>query len=165
MTRTSFIGLAIVALGLGCTPLSRATSGDKNEFSKEVRQALQDAETMELISLQPERDASADGFHDWKVLGRTKIDGSRERSRIASSVLKGISESDGSVAACFNPRHGIRVVVKEQTIDLVLCFQCSQIKVYRGVGDAKESVLTAKTAEVKLDAILKDAGVPLAKKE
>ena len=38
---------------------------------------------------------------------------------------------DGAFAACFNPRHGIRVKAKDAVFDFVICFECNSVAVFR----------------------------------
>jgi hypothetical protein len=70
--------------------------------------------------------------------------------------------NDGRVAACFNPRHGIRASREGKTIDLVICFECLQVYVYAEEG-RQGSFLTTSSPQPVFDQVLREAGVPLAK--
>jgi hypothetical protein len=102
-------------------------------------------------------------FHDYPVLGKTDIADPRDRTAILVAVKKGIAQSDGTQAACFWPRHGVRLVQSGETIEYVICFECLQLNEYRD-GDTKHEPTTRSPAAV-LDEHLKSAGVPQKKKQ
>ena len=65
-------------------------------------------------------------------------------------------------AACFIPRHGIRMTSGRDTVDLVICFECLSVNVY--VNDKREKgFLTTRDPQPTFDAVLKAAGVKLAR--
>jgi hypothetical protein len=166
MSRGRWIGLLLLLLVPSCLVFSPRDSTGDGGLPTDVQNILAHPDRIELLSLQPTpfpRPEPAHAFHDWKVLGRVTVLNSWTQGKIIRAVKKGIADSDGSVAACFNPRHGIRAVRGEHTADLVLCFECNQIYVYLD-GEKKTTVLTAKTGQPALDAVLTDAGVPLAPK-
>jgi hypothetical protein len=136
------------------------------EASKEFDDAIkliEGAKTVELISLDPspkERDPK--GFHGWKVLGRTTLQNKATREKALAAIKKGVADSDGTVAGCFIPRHGIRAVNGKKTIDLVICFQCLSMQIWVD-GERKGSALTTKSPQPTLDKVLRAAKVPLPK--
>jgi hypothetical protein len=149
---------ALVGAALAAGP---AGAADKPS-SKSVKEILEKADTFELYSLDPGPRKVAGGFHGWKVLGKTPVKDAAARKRILAAVYKGLADSDGTVANCFNPRHGIRATHKGKTVDLVICFECLQVQFHAGKEQATE--LTTASPQPTLDKVLKDAGVPLAKK-
>jgi hypothetical protein len=50
--------------------------------------------------------------HGYRFLGHAPLNGVKPRRKLTEVVFKGILESDGKVAACFNPRHGLRAVAR-----------------------------------------------------
>jgi hypothetical protein len=159
MNRRACQALAIVLIAVG-----NASAAD-NEIPKKALEALDKATEFDLYSLDPARqqakDAVAGAFHDWKVLGKTAVKGGVAKT-IRAAVKKGAKDSDGSVAACFNPRHGIRVVLDNKTYDFVICYECLSASVYE--GDKKIGYfLTARSPQETLSKVLRDAKVPLAK--
>jgi hypothetical protein len=154
--RTVF-SLALI-LGL----LSPALGRD-NKLPEAVTAALDKAESIELYSLDPNNPTEKPkdgGFHGWKVLGKTTVTkDAKERS--LKALYKGIADNDGKVAACFIPRHGVRVTHDGKTFDLVICFECLQIQVFE--GDKRSGVLVTRGPQPTLDKILTDAKVPLPK--
>src|SRR5262249_35831881 len=132
---------------------------------KEAKEVLDGAEKIELYSLDPadgKPTKDADGFHGWKVLGRTEIKDADTLKKVRAALDKGIAEGEGA-AACFKPRHGIRATVKDKTVDLVICFECLTIQAV--VGDKVQPVWTSPSPQKALDTILRDAKVPLPKQK
>ena len=146
--------LAAALLGAGPAKLPEA-----------AEQALRSADAVEVLSLDPDQDAKGpDGFHGYKVLGKTTVKGD-DAAKAVAAVLKGAADSGGDMADCFEPRHGLRVAHDGKTYDLVICFHCLSIQVYAGDKMIAEEVPTTRSAAPALDKVLKDAGVPLAPKE
>ena len=153
-----FAGLAFLAF-FGC---SRAAD---NDLPKEVREAFEKATEFELYSLDPAREIKKDDkvmlFHDWKVLGKTTLKGD-DAKQVRTAIDKGRKDSDGSVAACFIPRHGVRIVHDKKTFDVVICYQCLSATIYEGdkrIG----SFLTTQSPASILNRVLENAKVPLPK--
>jgi hypothetical protein len=97
-------------------------------------------------------------FHGFRILGKTTLK-DETRKTIVAGLYKGIKDSDGSVAACFNPRHGIRATADGKTVDIVICFECHSLLTY--LGEMKASALTAPTPEATFNKVLTEAKVPL----
>jgi hypothetical protein len=157
--RTQHAWRTAVVLVLG---LAGRSSGA--EIPADVRSALAKADSWELYSLDPEqrKDPPKATFHDWRVLGKTTIKDADTRKRLLVALEKGAKDNDGTVAGCFNPRHGIRVKSGDKTIDLVICFECYSAAIY--TGDEKTgSFLTTRSPQPALNKVLTDAKVPLAK--
>jgi hypothetical protein len=60
-----------------------------------------------------------------RVLGLT-INDAETRHRLVSSFQRAVAENQGTIAACFNPRHGIRVTRKQKQVEFVICFECTE---------------------------------------
>jgi hypothetical protein len=152
------VALTLVALGAaGC----RAAG---NDLPKGVRAVLDNADRFEVLSLDPTRqkEKPKDDFHGWKVLGRTEVKDAETRKKVVAALYKGIADSDGKVAGCFNPRHGIRATHDGQTVELVICYECLSMQAY--LGTERSSALTTPSPEKTFDQVLRDAKVPLAPK-
>ena len=125
-------------------------------------QILEKADSIELYSLDPDKKARkpGTGFRDWQVLGQTTLSG-EDKKAIVKALQKGIADSDGSVAACFNPRHGIEATYDGKKVELVICFECSSIS---GWNDGTRfSVLTTGGPAKEFNRVLEAKGVPLPK--
>jgi len=91
-----------------------------------------------LYSIDGRDDAGKPGkdvelFHNYPVLGKIEIKEAAKRDEILAALKSGIDKSDGTVAKCFWPRHGIRVVEKGKTTDYVICFECVHLHQYTDV--------------------------------
>jgi hypothetical protein len=149
--------VGVVALGtVGC---SRGA-----EIPADAKAALETAGEWELYSLDPKRqtDPPKDAFHGWKVLGKATVKEADTRKKLLAALDKGAADNKGIAAACFNPRHGIRVKAGDKTIDVVVCFECFSASVYTG-DERTGSFLTTASPQPALDKVLTDAKVPLPK--
>ena len=66
-----------------------------------------------------------------------------------------------SVAACFIPHHGLRIKSSERTIDLVICFHCSQVQLFENGALSRESIQISRSPQQTFDDILRAASVPM----
>jgi hypothetical protein len=162
--------LALFALLAAClaAPVV-AQEQAKNELPADVRAVLDKATTVELLSLDPtpigkgEDVPEKERFHGYRVLGRTTLKDADKRKAVLAALDKGIKDSDGRVARCFNPRHGIHAVQDGKTADVVICFECLSMEAYLD-GKRTGSALTTRGPQATFDKTLRDAGVPLPQK-
>lgn len=124
--------------------------------------ALNDADRYELLTLNPY--LSKPDYYGHEILGQTVIHDASVREKLNNALQAGVRTSDGKAMACFNPRHGIRVTHAGVVTDLVMCFECRQVQVWRG-GQEIASFLVSDSPQPVFDEVLKSAGVPLAPKE
>lgn len=92
-------------------------------------------------------------FHRYPILGRVEITSPEERIRLLSAFAKGVRENSNSLANCFNPRHGIRIVSETTTNDFVICFECLQVQAYGFNGG--RNFLTSNSPRTVFDDFLK----------
>jgi hypothetical protein len=147
-----------------------AFSGEGNCLPVEFLAALAAPKKVTLFSLEPEIDRPIEAqppkphesHHGFKVLGSTELAQEAPRTAAIDAIKKAVAAFDGTMARCFEPRHSLRVLTdKGVTYDLVVCFQCDQLRMYR---DAKELGTVGVTASSKaLDDLLTRANVPLPK--
>lgn len=128
-----------------------------------VAKALLEAETFELLSLNPEHNRPDADFHGYKVLGRTQITDPATRRKLYDALQTGASWNLTGTAKCFDPRHAIRVTAVDSTTDLLICFECLQVEVHSGAAQETKFIVNQKP-EAVFDQVLQDAGVPLAPK-
>lgn len=152
--------VALVPLWAGCL----STAGGK--FPKPVAEALAAPDELVLYSLEPgkfgDKDGAPNTFHGHTILGRTEVTDAKTQKRLVDALKRGVSDHDGSVAACFIPHHGLRVRKGDQVIDLVVCFKCAQVNVYEN-GTRGEGVLISTSPRATFNEVLKQAKVPLSK--
>jgi hypothetical protein len=129
-----------------------------------VMEALEHADQYELLSLDPMhyRELPPDNFHRWSVLGRTSVTDPATRKKLNRALRTG-AWGAGMPYMCFNPRHGIHVVQAGRSVDLVICFECRQARVFDD-GNANEGFLVSGSPQPAFDEALRNAGVPLAQK-
>lgn len=157
--------ISVSVAGLLCMASCSVDSKQQYQLPSSVAAALASAPRLELLSLHPvsAKAELEDAFHGWKVLGRTVLDAAALRREVVASITKGVADTDGRRALCFEPRHGIRAHSGDTAVDLVICFECMQVEAY--VNDKLvEGVPTTSSAEATLDRILRAANVPLAPK-
>jgi hypothetical protein len=132
---------------------------------------MQSADHYELFSLDPEPpelkrertdDVDSEKFHGWIVMGRTVIDSEATRKILNEALDTGAKETGLGAAACFNPRHGIRMNRGHETVDFVICFQCSHVEIYQRDEKLRGFFVTS-SPQPAFDGVLREAGVPLAK--
>lgn len=153
------VGAALAVLAALAAP--RASADD----TKALLNLFDKAERLELISLQPEGPPAkgAPALHGWAVLGKTVVKDAEVRKAMVAALKKGLAESDGSTKDCFNPRHAIRVMNGGKPVDYLICFECSQVIIYAD-GKTRAELPITRSPQPVLDKVLRDAGVPLAKK-
>ena len=120
---------------------------------------LGSARELEVSSLDPSAKDEKDGFHGYKVLGKTTVKDPETVKALVAAFKKGVEESGGAAAKDFEPRHGVRFVLNKTTVDLLLC---SRTKVYYNGLKGADFVI-AKSPQAAFDRVLKAAGVELAK--
>src|SRR5262245_43298534 len=132
-------------------------AGPKNLFSERSKTLVRRADGIELLSLHPSemlptaRETLNPGgdpgaFRGWQVLGRLRVEAGAGQRQLLQALEAGVDESDGRVAACFNPRHGIRAVSDGHVLDLVICFECFSILVFED-GEKTEIVTVTRSPE------------------
>jgi len=155
MSRISRVCLASTALFtlFGCV--------NAQQMPKEVVVAFHKAEVVELISIDPSSRQAKGTYYYWKELGRTKINSASVRKTIVANLNDAINKSDGTVAACFNPRHAVQAVYNEKKYEVIICFECLSLEV-RIDGKETESHTITRTHSEFFNKLLTDAKLPIA---
>jgi hypothetical protein len=151
-------------------PLKQNQITRRNRIPEAVERLLDKADTFELYSLNPDRRIDKDGkvvpvkddFHGWQVLGKTEVKGEAKWKQLTDALRLGAEDNFGMAAACFIPRHGIRLKGGGKTVDLVICFQCLQVQVFTD-GKREKGFLITNEPQKEFDATLQAAGVKLPK--
>lgn len=135
------------------------------QIPEPLRTALEKAPEFELYSLDPKhRDEDAPSeFLRRKVLGKTLITDSKTRERILGALDFGArSKHQTAGAACFDPRHAIRVKHEGVSLYLPICFECGHVYVF---ADGQEKPLYFRiegTPQPVFDEVLRAANIQLA---
>jgi hypothetical protein len=153
MRAESIALLAILAMGSASSELAvprRAAARLRSDFAR--------AEKVELLRLQPTElpeagppPKSSVTFHDQPIL-RSVVLSSEQAARAGKQVTDSIARNPVLMTACFYPRHGIRLTRGAQHVDLVICFECETVHVYR--GGAMERLNIDEAPRAALDAFL-----------
>lgn len=130
-------------------------------FPDNVLEIMKNATQMELFSLEPV-EVKADGFHGWKILGKTKVK-QADRLDLVGFVAGGVELSEGRTGVGFLPHHGIRAISKSKSVDILISFQCLKLRIYVGGESKPLEMCTLNVQENSFNEILKKAGVKLAK--
>jgi hypothetical protein len=156
-TRMSEMVLVVAAV------VAMAACGNRNVIPAPTATILEQADHFELLSLdpRPQWEPAEGDFHRYKVLGTAVIEDAETRKKIVSAFKRAVAENQDYVAACFNPRHGIRVTRNGKQADFVICFQCAQAELF---GEGYTRLLIANSAQTLFDNILRKGGIPLADK-
>jgi hypothetical protein len=116
-----------------------------NALPPRVVKALGNAGSIEIHLLgirpqsedNPESEGDAQGsekdptFHGWPVLGSAHENSGRTVESIIRSVLQGVERHQREPMACFLPRHGVRVSLRDgSVVDLVICYWCEVMEVH-----------------------------------
>lgn len=134
-----------------------------------VRDAMTEPDHLDLLSLYPGPPGTAPErasthFYGFLILGRTTVTDRAQQRNILATIERGDAENDGTVAACFSPRHGLHVQSGDTVVDLVICFECLHMNVYVD-GAFFASVNTSPGPQVLLDRLLRESRVPLGGRE
>ena len=144
--------------------LTLIVSGCEEKIPSDAREALLSAEDFFYFSVDPNRLENIppdEALHGWKILGKASIEDKGTRTKLIGALRKGIEANDGKVAACFNPRHAIRVTHDGKTYDFVICFECFSISYYID-GARQKGILVTDSPRTVFNEILKELGLPLA---
>jgi hypothetical protein len=159
-----YVALGLLAFGSLATDGQAAGGRGPRRIPDAARAILEKAERIELFSLDPQEpdEVPKDGFHGWRVLGKTAVKQAGARKRLVEALAKGVSQYKGGPAKCFNPRHGIRATRGGKTADFVICFECYQARVVVE-GQREQTFLVSRSPTSVFNEILKKAGVSLPK--
>jgi hypothetical protein len=135
-----------------------------------MREALKSPTAMTILALKPDRPLPAasaekpdgsDLFHGYKILGKADVDDAALRAKVVSLVERAVSDSDGTVAACFLPRHGVRIENNGKIVELVICFECHSMKGHGPDGSEFNPSISA-SVEGALSDVFRSRGLTIA---
>ncbi|MFO0846945.1 MAG: hypothetical protein U0871_00090 [Gemmataceae bacterium] len=128
---------------------------------------LETADRVTLLSIDG-RDRKVDApplagetVHGYPLLGRVEIYAPDERRRLGDALREGLRGRGGSWAACYWPRHVLRVERGWSVTEYVICFQCGNYQRYVN-GERRVGGQFGEAVRPAFDEPLKAAGVPIA---
>jgi hypothetical protein len=116
-------------------PVPGAATALRNALPADAAEALRSASEAEIYSLEPydsavDEEADSSRLHGYLVLGKAALDPVSSRAAVAEFETA-VANWNGLVAACFDPRHGLRTKSNGHTFDFLLCYDCNGLAVYR----------------------------------
>jgi hypothetical protein len=100
----------------------------------DARLILEQADKFEIIALKPgiifanqkvnQKTISAGRNWKFAITGKVKVNDATIKTELLNALYEGIGEAEHA-SMCFSPRHAIRAVSKGKTVELVICFECS----------------------------------------
>ena len=149
-------------------PLRDSFDPSKNVLARATVSILEKPDSFVLLAIDPDQrrtaadstNRPAEEFHGFGVLGKAELRDPRDRAELVASLRQGIADSDGKVAACFNPRHGIIARRGNESVELLICFECLSLQIF---GTETNELLTTGSPGKTFDAALTKAGLPRAK--
>lgn len=134
--------LLIVATTLGfvtgCAQKADPVVRIENRFSAATQAVLDSAEEVELLSISPDG-TDPEGFHNWPITKTVKVTDPGTIRALIAAIANGVKESDGRPSACFEPRHGLRIKFGQQSVEMVICYECTTLIAYLD-GERDENV-------------------------
>ncbi len=95
---------------------------------------LENSKKIIYLTIDPKISENSQGdkyFHKFPILSKIEIIYNNDKIDFINQLYDNISNADYSVARCFYPRHGIRIINENDTWDWVICFQCGFARVYK----------------------------------
>lgn len=133
----------------------------------DTREFLRAATTFEIVAVHPAwatASAKPEGvteiMHGHGVLGRAPIEAASERSAVVDLIDKAIGSSDGAVAGCFNPRHGVSALRGSDRMDILICFECGSMRVHTA-AEKPDSHLIGRAGEAEMTELFRKHGLTI----
>ena len=125
----------------------------------EVHFVLANCDSLTLHALHPERPpVPSKSFHGYLVLDSTEVEGAQDRRDVIIALYQGMADDGAMRALCFIPRHGVHAAVGSQFVDLVLCYQCGNIRIHLNGEPRYRSWSICGPSKWLLDDLLKVGG-------
>lgn len=167
MTRLVPLAL-LLPLAVSCAPREEPGVPRDGELPAAVRADLAAAERFEILATDPVAlavygtdPAEVEAMHGYEVLRSAEITDVAQQREILDLVERGIHESDGTIAACFDPRHGIRAEREGRVSELLICYHCLAMIVYVD-GERVGSATTTESPLARMNAIWAEHGCEVA---
>jgi len=163
-TQLAAVAALLLAVWLFVIPSKRVMN-----FAEPARSILAEADSWTLYALEPRLKRPVRGeapyFHHYEIIGEATVSNQALRSKLTEELNWGmlsykLSPSLGKL--CFNPRHGIRAETAEGMVDVVICFNCLRLRVYRPGAAKSESKGVTEYPRAAFNEIFEGAGLSIA---
>jgi hypothetical protein len=159
-----------IAVILAAILFAIATQASAAEGKDEIAHAVSNAKSVAILSLEPGQNGSRDldgacagyCYFGWPVLGQAAASSGSAKTILRDLSAWAAAPEPDAVAACFNPRHGVRVLANGHTYDFVVCFECAQAQVFKDSAAHPIAHFYYNASQESWDKLLSSAGVPLA---
>jgi hypothetical protein len=113
--------------------------------------------SLTLYSLEPLRQSEkSEEFQGYAVIGKTEIHNQSFKQFLKKAFLNDLADSNIKTE-CFNPRHGIRIADGNETVDLLISFECENFVSFAGEQKGAGNIFGK--SKVLFDQALTDAGI------
>jgi hypothetical protein len=147
------------------TPTLKPSVAELNKaFPADSRKVFEQSDNFILYSIEPRPlsplQKQANTFQGYPIVRKIEITDQKTRADLVAHFYSGMADQIalGYASGCFNPHHAIRATKGQKTVDLVICFLCSNVRVHYGELNSHTGV--TREPESFYDAILREAGVP-----
>ncbi|MDA1195443.1 MAG: hypothetical protein O2894_09700 [Planctomycetota bacterium] len=138
-------------------------------FGEGGRDIIEHAASVELLTLNPHQlvdgklSPETDRLRGYGVLGRVTVTDDTEHRSIVEAVYRGLKGEGAGPASCFWPRHALRFTHDGRTVELLICFECTWVHVYRDGAEHEARMLFGAGVKPVFDSAVKAHGLTLHK--
>ena len=139
-------------------------SNSNAERVAEICSVLDQTDTFVLFSLEPKPSVHpTNTFRGHQPLGKIQMPKNEDRTNLVSALRRTMgSDINPAIFACFFPRHGISATQGTNTVELLICFECSQMHCFSSRATNYLFLEDPERAAV-FNQVLKRSGIPVAK--
>ena len=128
-------------------------------LSLELIKAILEAEQITLFAIEPFIPSdSPEKPPNYLIRGQINLPNEKNQW-VLETLQNAMINWNGALAACFHPRHQIEVVHSNTVWDIVICFSCSYVHIYRNKHFHSETLMAGPEPFTK---ILAEHGISIA---
>ena len=94
-------------------------------------------------------------FHGCHVRRERIITDPKLKEELRAALNAAIANNTGNAAKCFIPHHGLRVSQGNQSVDLIICFECRRLVVYSGHNSSSSIITPSQSTELLFNRLLR----------
>ena len=163
-TMTGLIVRRVVSLALMTIITGCGVGSTRPKLPDQVLKALDSPSSITLYSIQP---WGGPDLPEWDLHGHhqnghvelTQWRASQAVAALTEAIAKGNAHQES--LCMFNPRHALRVISKGDTYDILICYECGQLALYKNDQPLRFSGSIGSGPEA-LNQLLQLSGIPLA---
>lgn len=152
--------------GLTTLLMTTRSFARNNAFPADVDAALVSPEKVVIYSLEPGGQTHwyQASFHHSKILGKATLTATQSAVAIGAFRNAVSSWKDvGMYPACFDPRQALRITKNGHKYDLLICYECSGLEVFRDGESIPSTSLGVSGTPEALNNLLTQEHIPLSK--